>query len=166
MILPDHQRGNLVASPVSIVYGCSHACTFCIIPSKRGRERSRPVGEIASEVRSLVAQGVKEVMLLGQIVDRHGYDIPDGPDLADLLTVINGIDGLERIRFLTSHPNYMTDKILHAVADLPKVMPQIEVPIQAGNNKVLKEMKREYTREEYITLIGRIREIVPEAAIT
>lgn len=165
VILPDHQKGNLVASPVSIVYGCSHACTFCIIPSKRGRERSRPVGEIASEVRSLVAQGVKEVMLLGQIVDRYGYDIPDGPDLADLLTVINSIDGLDRIRFLTSHPNYMTDKILHAVADLPKVMPQIEVPIQAGNNKVLKEMKREYTREEYISLIGRIRQIVPEAAI-
>lgn len=165
VILPDDQRGNLVASPVSIVYGCSHACTFCIIPSKRGRERSRPVGEIAAEVRSLVAQGVKEVMLLGQIVDRYGYDIPNGPDLADLLTVINGIDGLERIRFLTSHPNYMTDKILHAVTDLPKVMPQIEVPVQAGNNKVLKEMKREYTREQYITLIGRIREIVPEATI-
>lgn len=165
VILPDDQRGNLVASPVSIVYGCSHACTFCIIPSKRGRERSRPVGAIAAEVRSLVAQGVKEVMLLGQIVDRYGYDIPDGPDLADLLTVINGIEGLERIRFLTSHPNYMTDKILHAVAELPKVMPQIEVPIQAGNNKVLKEMKREYTREQYIDLIGRIRQIVPEAAI-
>ncbi|MFK7801868.1 MAG: tRNA (N6-isopentenyl adenosine(37)-C2)-methylthiotransferase MiaB [Anaerolineae bacterium] len=165
VILPDHQKGNLVASPVSIVYGCSHACTFCIIPSKRGRERSRPVGEIAAEVRSLVAQGVKEVMLLGQIVDRYGYDIPDGPDLADLLTVINSIDGLERIRFLTSHPNYMTDKILHAVADLPKVMPQIEVPIQAGNNKVLKEMKREYTREQYVSLIGRIRQIVPEATI-
>jgi len=113
----------------------------------------------------LVAQGVKEVMLLGQIVDRYGYDIPDGPDLADLLTVINSIDGLERIRFLTSHPNYMTDKILHAVADLPKVMPQIEVPIQAGNNKVLKEMKREYTREDYVSLISRIRQIVPEATI-
>lgn len=165
VILPEHQRGQMVASPVSIVYGCSHACTFCIIPSKRGRERSRPVGEIAAEVRSLVAQGVKEVMLLGQIVDRYGYDIPDGPDLADLLTVINSIDGLERIRFLTSHPNYMTDKILHAVADLPKVMPQIEVPIQAGNNKVLQEMKREYTREQYIELVGRIRAIVPDAAI-
>ena len=165
VILPDHQRGQMVAAPVSIVYGCSHACTFCIIPSKRGKERSRPVGEIAAEVRSLVAQGVKEVMLLGQIVDRYGYDIPDGPDLADLLTVINGIDGLKRIRFLTSHPNYMTDKILHAVADLPKVMPHIEVPIQAGNNKVLKEMKREYTREQYFELIERIRTIVPEAAI-
>lgn len=165
VILPTHQRGKLVSAPVSVVYGCSHACTFCIIPQKRGIERSRPVGEIASEVRSLVAQGVKEVVLLGQIVDRYGYDVPDGPDLADLLRVINGIDGLQRIRFLTSHPSYMSDKILHAVADLPKVMPQIEVPIQAGNNEVLANMKRGYTREQYRELVHRIRRIVPEAAI-
>lgn len=165
IILPAHERHNVVCAPVSIVYGCSHACTFCIIPQKRGIERTRPVGEIASEVRSLVAQGVKEVMLLGQIVDRYGYDIPDGPDLADLLKVINGIEGLERIRFLTSHPNYMTDKILHAVADLPKVMPQIEVPIQAGNNEVLENMKRGYTREEYEALVHRIRKIIPDAAV-
>lgn len=165
IILPANERGNLVTAPVSIVYGCSHACSFCIIPQRRGIERSRSVGEITAEVRSLVAQGVKEVMLLGQIVDRYGYDIEDGPDLADLLTVINGVDGLERIRFLTSHPNYMTDKILHAVADLPKVMPQIEVPIQAGNNEVLANMKRGYTREQYRDLVHRIRAIVPDASI-
>ncbi len=165
VILPNDQRGTLVNAPVSIVYGCSHACTFCIIPQKRGIERTRPVGEIAAEVRSLVSQGVKEVMLLGQIVDRYGYDIPDGPDLADLLRVINGIDGLERIRFLTSHPNYMTDKILRAVADLPKVMPQIEIPIQAGDDDVLRNMKREYGSAEYRALIARVREIVPEAAV-
>lgn len=165
VILPEHEIGQVVQAPVSIVYGCSHACTFCIIPQKRGIERSRPVGEIAAEVRSLVRQGVKEVMLLGQIVDRYGYDVPDGPDLADLLRVINDIDGLERIRFLTSHPNYMTDKILEAVRDLPKVMPQIEVPIQAGNNEVLENMKRGYTREEYRELVKRIRAIVPEASI-
>ena len=154
-----------VSAPVAIVYGCSHACTFCIIPQKRGRERSRPVGEIVAEVRSLVRQGVKEVVLLGQIVDRYGYDVPDGPDLADLLQAVNGVEGLERIRFLTSHPNYMTDKILHAVRDLPKVMPQIEVPIQAGNNEVLANMRREYTREEYRALIHKIRAIMPDAAI-
>ncbi|MCZ7669475.1 MAG: radical SAM protein [Chloroflexi bacterium] len=133
VILPVHERGQLVSAPVAVVYGCSHACSFCIIPQKRGIERSRPVGEIAAEVRSLVAQGVKEVVLLGQIVDRYGYDrggngAAAGPDLADLLRVINGIDGLERIRFLTSHPNYMTDKILQAVADLPKVMPSNRDP--------------------------------------
>ncbi len=170
VILPADQRGQLVSAPVSIVYGCSHACTFCIIPQKRGIERSRPIGEIAAEVRSLVAQGVKEVVLLGQIVDRYGYDMggadsADGPDLADLLRVINGIDGLQRIRFLTSHPNYMTDKILQAVADLPKVMPQIEVPIQAGNDEVLANMKRGYTQAEYRALVERIHNIVPDAAV-
>lgn len=165
VILPATQRGLLVSAPVAVVYGCSHACTFCIIPQKRGRERSRSVGEIVAEVRSLVAQGVREVVLLGQIVDRYGYDVPDGPDLADLLRVVNGVDGLERIRFLTSHPNYMTDRILGAVAELPKVMPQIEVPIQAGNNEVLEAMKRGYTREQYRALVHRIREFIPDAAI-
>ncbi len=159
-----------ISAPVAIVYGCSHACTFCIIPQKRGIERSRPVGEIAAEVRSLVAQGVKEVVLLGQIVDRYGYDVgggdaAHGPDLADLLRVINGVDGLERIRFLTSHPSYMTERILRAVAELPKVMPQIEIPIQAGNDDVLAAMKRGYTREQYRDLIGRVRAIIPDAAI-
>lgn len=165
VILPDSQRGELVTAPVSIVYGCSHACSFCIIPQKRGVERSRPVGEIAAEVRSLVAQGVKEVLLLGQIVDRYGYDVPDGPDLADLLTVLNGIDGLLRIRFLTSHPSYMTDKILQAVADLPKVMPHIEVPIQSGDDEVLRNMKRGYDQETYRSLIQRIRRIIPDVGI-
>ncbi len=165
VILPKQQIGKLVSAPVSIVYGCSHACTFCIIPQKRGKERSRPVGSIVAEVRSLVAQGVKEVVLLGQIVDRYGYDVPDGPDLADLLRIVNSVEGLERIRFLTSHPSYMTDKILQAVADLPKVMPQIEVPIQAGDDSVLAEMKRGYTAAEYHQLIQRIRRIVPDAAI-
>ncbi|MCB8983290.1 MAG: tRNA (N6-isopentenyl adenosine(37)-C2)-methylthiotransferase MiaB [Ardenticatenaceae bacterium] len=165
VILPTDQRGQLVSAPVSIVYGCSHACSFCIIPQRRGIERSRPVGEVAAEVRSLVAQGVKEVVLLGQIVDRYGYDVPGGPDLADLLRVINGIDGLQRIRFLTSHPNYMTDKILRAVADLPKVMPQIEVPIQAGDDEVLREMKRGYTADDYRRLVSRIRQIIPDVAI-
>lgn len=165
VVLPVEQRGQLVSAPVAIVYGCSHACTFCIIPQKRGIERSRPVGEIAAEVRSLVAQGIKEVVLLGQIVDRYGFDVPDGPDLADLLRVINGVDGLERIRFLTSHPSYMTDRILETVAALPKVMPQIEIPIQAGNNDILAAMKRGYTREQYRALIQRVRTIIPDAAI-
>jgi tRNA-2-methylthio-N6-dimethylallyladenosine synthase len=165
VILPADQRGNLVSAPISIVYGCSHACSFCIIPQKRGIERSRPIGAIAAEVRSLVEQGVKEVMLLGQIVDRYGYDIANGPDLADLLEVINDVDGLERIRFLTSHPNYMTDRILRAVALLPKVMPQIEVPIQAGDNDVLRNMKRGYTREQYRDLINHVRDVIPDAAV-
>lgn len=165
VILPQNQIGQLVSTPVAIVYGCSHACTFCIIPHKRGSERSRSIGEITSEVRSLVSQGVKEVVLLGQIVDRYGYDVPDGPDLADLLATINGVEGLNRIRFLTSHPNYMTRRILQAVADLPKVMPQIEIPIQAGDNTVLQNMRRGYTKEQYRDLIHEVREVIPDAAI-
>lgn len=163
--LPLHEKMGMVSAPVAVVYGCSHACTFCVIPFRRGVERTRPVGEIVAEVRSLVAKGVKEVVLLGQIVDRYGKDIPDGPDLADLLRMVNQVEGLERIRFLTSHPNYMTDKLLYAVAELPKVMPQIEVPIQAGDDTVLENMKRGYTAQQYRELVHRIREIVPDVAI-
>ncbi|MEL7235876.1 MAG: MiaB/RimO family radical SAM methylthiotransferase, partial [Chloroflexota bacterium] len=147
LILPEHEQGNLVSAHVPVVYGCSHACSFCIIPFRRGIERSRPVGEIVAHVRSLAIQGVKEVTLLGQIVDRYGKDIEDGPDLAELLRVIHGVadeTGLERIRFLTSHPNWMTDKLLETVAELPKVMPHIEVPVQAGDDEVLENMKRGY----------------------
>lgn len=165
LVLPAHERGRLVSAYVPIIYGCSHVCTFCIIPYRRGTERSRPVGEIAAEVRALVAQGVKEVTLLGQIVDRYGYDIPDGPRLADLLRVIHEVDGLERIRFLTSHPNYLDDRLLDTVAELPKVMEHIEVPIQAGDNEILKRMKRGYTREEYCELVYKIREKIPGVAV-
>jgi tRNA-2-methylthio-N6-dimethylallyladenosine synthase len=165
LVLPAHERGNLVSAHVPVVYGCSHACSFCIIPFRRGIERSRSVGEIASEVRSLVEQGVKEITLLGQIVDRYGKDIPDGPDLADLLRVIHQVDGLERIRFLTSHPNWMTDKLLDAIAELTKVCEHVEVPVQAGDDTVLERMKRGYTQTYYRRLIARIRERIPEVGI-
>ena len=175
-----------VAAHVPIVYGCSHACTFCIIPFRRGVERSRPVDEIVAEVRGLVSQGVREVTLLGQIVDRYGYDWrgelgnsstvkafeavqrsedPQHADLADLLRAVHAVEGLWRIRFLTSHPNYMTDRILETVRDLPKVCPHIEVPIQAGDDTVLQRMKRGYTNAEYRSLVERIRAIVPAVAI-
>lgn len=173
-----------VSAHVPIVYGCSHACTFCIIPFRRGVERSRPLDEIVNEVRGLVDQGVREVTLLGQIVDRYGYDwreeglgnsatvdafqgTADGdtPDLADLLRAIHEIDGLWRIRFLTSHPNYMTDRILETVRDLPKVCEHIEVPIQAGDDDVLANMRRGYDSTDYRALVSRIREIIPDVAI-
>jgi tRNA-2-methylthio-N6-dimethylallyladenosine synthase len=168
LILPVHEQGTLFSAHVPVVYGCSHACAFCIIPFRRGVERSRSVGEIVAHVRSLALQGVKEVTLLGQIVDRYGKDIPDGPDLADLLHVVHDIaeeTGLERIRFLTSHPNWMTDKLLHTVADLPRVMPHIEVPVQAGDDTVLENMKRGYTAEDYRRLIHKIRDIIPNVGI-
>lgn len=122
LVLPLEARGGLVAAHVPVVYGCSHACTFCIIPFRRGPERSRSVGEIAAEVRSLVRQGVREVTLLGQIVDRYGADVPDGPDLSQLLRVLHDVDGLDRIRFLTSHPNWMSDRLLDTVAERKSVV--------------------------------------------
>jgi tRNA-2-methylthio-N6-dimethylallyladenosine synthase len=163
--LPAEELGLLVSAHVPVVYGCSHACTFCIIPYRRGAERSRPLGEIVAEVRALAAQGVKEVTLLGQIVDRYGKDVADGPNLSALLRHVNNVDGIERIRFLTSHPNWMTDELLETVAELPKVMPHIEVPVQAGHDQVLEDMKRGYTVEEYRRLIARIRSIMPQVSI-
>ena len=155
-----------VAAHVPIVYGCSHACTFCIIPFRRGVERSRPLDEIVAEVEGLVAQGVREVTLLGQIVDRYGKDFEgQKPDLADLFRAVHEVDGLWRIRFLTSHPSYMTDRILRAVAELPKVCEQIEVPVQSGDDDVLADMKRGYTREDYRRLVGHIREVIPNTAV-
>jgi tRNA-2-methylthio-N6-dimethylallyladenosine synthase len=165
LILPLAERGRLVSAHVPVVYGCSHACTFCIIPFRRGVERSRPVGEIAAEARSLAAQGVKEVTLLGQIVDRYGADVPDGPTLDQLLRVVHATEGLERIRFLTSHPSYMTDELLRTVAEMPKLCEHIEVPVQAGDDEVLARMKRGYTRDDYRRLVDRIRRLVPNVSI-
>ncbi len=165
LILPHHEQGKLVSAYIPIVYGCSHACAYCIIPSKRGREHSRPYPEIIEEAHSLVRQGVKEITLLGQIVDRYGLDLPEKPTLAMLLQDLNDIDGLKRVRFLTSHPNWMTDDLLDAVAELPKVCPHIEVPIQAGDDDILKAMRRGYTNQAYRELVGRIRDRIPGVSI-
>lgn len=165
LVLPQEERGKLVCGYIPVVYGCSHACTFCIIPYRRGVERSRPPEEILAEARSMVRQGVKEITLLGQIVDRYGKDQPEFPGLAGLLARLHAIEGLERIRFLTSHPNWMTDELLDAVASLPKVCPHIEVPVQAGDDEVLSNMRRGYTNEQYRRLIERIRERIPGVSI-
>jgi tRNA-2-methylthio-N6-dimethylallyladenosine synthase len=174
IVLPLHQRGKLVAAHVPVVLGCSHACTFCVIPFRRGVERSRSVDEIMTESRSLVSQGVKEITLLGQIVDRYGYDLKsqitnlnsqNETPLVDVLRLLNEVEGLERIRFLTSHPNWMTDELLDAVAELPKVCEHIEVPVQAGDDTVLAQMKRGYTADDYRRLVERIRRKLPHGSI-
>jgi tRNA-2-methylthio-N6-dimethylallyladenosine synthase len=165
LILPEHERGRLIAAYVPVVLGCSHACTFCIIPSRRGGERSRPAELILSEARALVAQGVKEITLLGQIVDRYGKDQPDGPNLAALLRMLHQVEGIERIRFLTSHPNYFGEDIMDAVAELPRVMPHIEIPVQAGDDEVLKNMRRGYTQADYREIVQKIRSRLPQGSI-
>ena len=177
------QKFGEVTALVPIVYGCSHACTFCIIPFRRGVERSRPVDELVNEISLRVKQGAREVTLLGQIVDRYGYDMvgalghsdsvpvqhgliaSGAPDLADLLEELNEIPGLWRIRFLTSHPSYFSDRILRAVRKLPKVCEHLEIPVQAGNDTVLSQMHRGYTSTEYRDLIGRVRALIPNCGI-
>jgi tRNA-2-methylthio-N6-dimethylallyladenosine synthase len=163
--LPMAEHGHLVSAHIPVVLGCSHACTYCIIPYRRGAERSRPAEDILKEARSLVRQGVKEITLLGQIVDRYGLDDPSLPNLTGLLTQLNAIEGLDRIRFLTSHPNWMTDELLEAVASLDKVCPHIEVPIQAGDDEVLANMKRGYTTEQYRRLAEKLRRVIPGVSI-
>ena len=164
-ILPEHERGRTVSVHLPIVLGCSHACTFCVIPSKRGAERSRPAEQILTEARSLVGQGVKEITLLGQIVDRYGKDRLDGPNLSGLLRRLEEVEGLERIRFLTSHPTYFGEELMDTVAELSKVMPHIEIPIQAGSDAVLKAMRRGYSQSDYRKIIEKIREHIPGCSI-
>jgi len=163
--LPEHERGRTVSVHLPAVLGCSHACTFCIIPSRRGPERSRPADEIEAEARSLAAQGVKEITLLGQIVDRYGKDQSEGPNLAALLRMLDRVEGLERIRFLTSHPNYFGEELMDSVAELHKVMPHIEIPIQAGDDEILKKMRRGYTQADYRRIVSKIRGSIPGCSI-
>lgn len=158
------ENGLQVSALVPIVLGCSYACSYCIIPYRRGGERSLPEENILAEVRALVQSGAREVTLLGQIVDRYGKDT-GGPGLPALLRKVHAVDGLERIRFLTSHPNWMSEELLETAAALPKVCEHIEVPLQAGADEVLARMKRGYTAEEYRRLIGRIRKYIPDASI-
>jgi tRNA-2-methylthio-N6-dimethylallyladenosine synthase len=165
LILPAHERSRLVSAYIPIVYGCSHACSYCVIPYRRGPEVSRPIEEILAEIRTLTAQGVREVTLLGQIVDRYGLDLKDGITLVDLLHATHAIEGLDRIRFLTSHPNWMTDELLDTVAALPKVCEHIEIPFQAGDDEVLQRMKRGYSVREYKALINRIRARIPGVSL-
>ncbi|MGQ9573191.1 MAG: tRNA (N6-isopentenyl adenosine(37)-C2)-methylthiotransferase MiaB [Dehalococcoidia bacterium] len=151
---------------VPVIHGCNKFCTFCIVPYRRGRERSRPVAEVAHEVTGLVSRGVKEVTLLGQTVEAYGHDLPDRPNLADLFRAIHDIQGLERIRFLTSYPKDMTDAIIQAVAELPKVCECFNIPIQSGDDAILARMRRGYTLSEYREIVDNIRRWLPAAAIT
>jgi tRNA-2-methylthio-N6-dimethylallyladenosine synthase len=165
-VLPVREQGQLVSAYLPVVLGCSHACAYCVIPHQRGPEHSRPSAEIIAEAEALAAQGVKEITLLGQIVDRYGLDLTEEEiDLAGLLRRLHPIEGLERIRFLTSHPNWITDELLQTVAELPKVCEHVEVPNQSGDDEILRAMRRGYTVAKYRDLIGRIRRTIPGVSI-
>ncbi|MCX6055290.1 MAG: tRNA (N6-isopentenyl adenosine(37)-C2)-methylthiotransferase MiaB [Chloroflexi bacterium] len=165
LVLPQPNAGQQVIGWIPVVYGCSHACTYCIIPYRRGVERSRPPEEIIKEAHALAAQGIKEITLLGQIVDRYGLDQPGYPPLFSLLKQLSDIEGIERLRFLTSHPNWMNDDLLAGVAELPKVMPHIEIPNQSGDDQVLEAMRRGYTSDQYRQLVHKIRARIPGVSI-
>ncbi len=157
------------ASPTAwlpVILGCNKVCTYCIVPYRRGRERSRPVEELLAEARSLVAKGAKELTLLGQTVEAYGLDLPDKPDLAELMRQLSGIEQLERIRFMTSYPRHMTDSMIERMAGLPKVCEHLNIPVQSGDDEVLKRMKRGYTLDEYRTRIQRVRELWPGISLS
>ena len=155
-----------VSTYVPIIHGCDLMCTFCIIPYRRGRQISRPVDEVVKEVELLAARGVREVTVLGQTVDAYGLDLQGEPDLSVLFEALNDISGLSRIRFLTSHPSFMSQRIIDSVRDLPKVCEHINLPVQSGDDGVLERMRRPYSKQQYRELVYRVRDSVPGVSIT
>lgn len=151
---------------VNIMYGCNNFCTYCIVPYTRGRERSRQPEEILSEVRELVKTGVKEITLLGQNVNSYGIGADFSMDFADLIYRLNEIEGLERIRFMTSHPKDLSDKLIQAYGDCKKLCNYIHLPVQSGSTQILNRMNRKYTKEDYLKLIEKLKAVSPDIAIT
>ena len=159
----------IMSSPTAwlpIILGCNKVCTYCIVPYRRGRERSRPIDELITEATSLVSKGAKELTLLGQTVEAYGMDLPDQPDLAFLMGQLSEIDELERIRFMTSYPRHMNDSMIERMAALPKVCEHVNIPVQSGDNATLLRMKRGYTVDEYRHRIERLRTLWPDVSLS
>lgn len=155
-----------VSAYVPVIHGCDDFCTYCIVPYRRGRERSRSIQDLVQESEMLSQRGVKEITLLGQIVDRYGHDLEEDTDLADLLKAINSVENIHRVRFLTSHPRDMSQRIIDAVAQLEKACEWINLPFQSGDNAILNAMRRPYRIEDYLSLVERIREAIPDVALS
>jgi tRNA-2-methylthio-N6-dimethylallyladenosine synthase len=158
---------------VNVIYGCNERCTYCVVPAVRGREQSRLPGAIRLEMEGLAARGYREVTLLGQNIDAYGRDLPGiTPEgrrqhtLTDLLREVHEVEGIERLRFATSHPRYFTDRLIDACAELPKVCEHFHIPFQSGDNEVLKAMARGYSIERYRRILERIRDRMPDASIS
>lgn len=171
-LLPDADRPDPVPAPNGVlahlpaVLGCSHACAYCVIPYRRGPERSRPSADILSDARTLVERGAREITVLGQIIDRYGLDRPGEILLPELLRRIADIPGLLRLRFLTSHPNWFTDDLLDVLATVPALCPYVEIPVQAGSDAVLSAMRRGYAAAQYAALVDRIRGRIPGVGLS
>jgi tRNA-2-methylthio-N6-dimethylallyladenosine synthase len=163
--LPSVRRPGISAF-VNIMYGCNNFCSYCIVPYTRGRERSRRSADILKEVQELADQGYREVTLLGQNVNSYGKGLDEEIDFADLLAMTARVEGIDRVRFTTSHPKDMSDKLIDTIAGNPVICEHIHVPLQAGSNRILKRMNRGYTREHYLEITNRIRERIPGVAIT
>jgi len=159
-------RDKTASAWVSIMYGCNNFCSYCIVPYVRGRERSREPEQILSEIKSMVKEGVKEITLLGQNVNSYGKDLPEPMDFADLLLMVNEIEGIKRIRFMTSHPKDMTDKLITTLPKITKLCKQMHLPFQAGSDRILEVMNRKYTKEAYLTLVEKVRKVMPDAVFT
>ncbi|MFL4473961.1 tRNA (N6-isopentenyl adenosine(37)-C2)-methylthiotransferase MiaB [Paeniglutamicibacter sp. MACA_103] len=160
------KRDSVHSGWVSISVGCNNTCTFCIVPSLRGKERDRRPGEILAEIEALVADGVIEVTLLGQNVNSYGVEFGDRLAFGKLLRACGKIEGLERVRFTSPHPAAFTDDVIEAMAQTPNVMPQLHMPLQSGSDKVLKEMRRSYRSKKFLGILDKVRELIPHAAIT
>lgn len=151
---------------VNIMYGCNNFCTYCIVPYTRGRERSREVEDIINEVKDLAQNGTKEITLLGQNVNSYGKTLKNRVAFADLLRELNKIDGIERIRFMTSHPKDLSQELIQAIAECQKVCEHVHLPFQAGSNRILRKMNRNYTKESYLALVDKMKLVIPNIALT
>ncbi|QBR92303.1 tRNA (N6-isopentenyl adenosine(37)-C2)-methylthiotransferase MiaB [Nocardioides euryhalodurans] len=160
------KRESAYAAWVSISVGCNNTCTFCIVPSLRGKEKDRRPGDVLAEIRALVAEGVSEVTLLGQNVNSYGVEFGDRQAFSKLLRACGEVDGLERVRFTSPHPAEFTDDVIEAMAETPTVMPQLHMPLQSGSDRMLKAMRRSYRQSKFLGIIERVRAAMPEAAIT
>ncbi len=163
--VPEAIGGAGVTAFVPIIYGCNFLCSYCIVPYRRGKERSRPLDEIVREVEVLVASGVREVTLLGQTVNAYGHDLPGKTGLANLLRAVDAVPGLDRLRFLTSHPKYMSDEIIDTMAELPSVCEHMNLPVQAGDDDVLRRMRRTYSRDYWKDRIAHTRGRMPGVTV-
>ncbi|MCL2516553.1 MAG: MiaB/RimO family radical SAM methylthiotransferase, partial [Microbacteriaceae bacterium] len=160
------KRDSAYAAWVSISVGCNNTCTFCIVPSLRGKEKDRRPGDVLAEIRALVAEGVSEVTLLGQNVNAYGVEFGDRQAFSKLLRACGEVEGLERVRFTSPHPAEFTDDVIEAMAETPNVMPSLHMPLQSGSSRLLKEMRRSYRQAKFLGIIDRVREAIPDAAIT